>query len=616
MSPVPHGQMSAAIAGRWCVVATLVGLSLVAAACAGGEARSTPAVTGGADSESAIERDDRPATAGDETSVAPLLDGDASVVTDADATPGEKFLSVSVGDILVCGLAVGGKVRCSYGDTPSGEFVAVSVGGKIFSEFDGFACGVRVNGDLECWGKIPEGVHRYREGTFATVSASDGYVCAVGGDGEVVCWGDDSLGQASSPPGEFTAVSAAPFRACGVRLDRTLACWEWDYDADGASVGTTPGGQFESVDAGALGACGIRVGGALICWEDDTYGQLSPPGGTFVSVDVGYFFSCGVRTDGTVACWGLREPSECVEHGLCWGWDAFPGFAPEGPFTAIGVASKLHAEWARQICGLRVGGEIVCWNTGAEVFRPPVGGFVALDSGGERMCGVRVGGAGECWGIAPEWGDVGVPVEWASARGEFVSVSAGGGHACGSRPSGEVACWGADLYGETRAPPGVFGEVSAGERFSCGLRPEGTVECWGANHWWQASPPLGRFMTVAAGDGFACGLRRGRAVQCWGRPPEGEPPVGFFESLSLKGHACAIGPGGVFDCWDGGEALETGHPGGAFVAVSAWGEEACGLRADGSVACWDGVSPDGSFEAISVRRGFACGVRSGGELDC
>ena len=50
--------------------------------------------------------------------------------------------------------------------------------------------------------------------------------------------------------------------------------------------------------------------------------------------------------------------------------------------------------------------------------------------------------------------------------------------------------------------------------------------------------------------------------------------------------------------------------------------ESCGVRADGSVACWPDSSygeaspPEGEFASVSAGFGHTCGVRTGGSVAC
>jgi alpha-tubulin suppressor-like RCC1 family protein len=55
-----------------------------------------------------------------------------------------------------------------------------------------------------------------------------------------------------------------------------------------------------------------------------------------------------------------------------------------------------------------------------------------------------------------------------------------------------------------------------------------------------------------------------------------------------------------------------------FVQVSMGGLRLCGLRSDGTVACWGGIGtpPSGTFTQIDVGSNHACGVRSSGTVEC
>ena len=59
-------------------------------------------------------------------------------------------------------------------------------------------------------------------------------------------------------------------------------------------------------------------------------------------------------------------------------------------------------------------------------------------------------------------------------------------------------------------------------------------------------------------------------------------------------------------------------PAGSFVSVSAGGSHTCGVRSDGSVACWgyNATPPVGPFVSVSAGVWHTCWVRSNGSVDC
>ena len=234
------------------------------------------------------------------------------------------------------------------------------------------------------------------------------------------------------------------------------------------------------------------------------------------------------------------------------------------------------------VCGIRSGGELVCWNDGTSTYRPPEGRFSVLDAGPEAVCGVRVDGEVVCWGPAA--------LAWSVPPGDFTSLSVGKRHACGLTSDGTVACWGDEQQEAMSAPGGEFVAVDAGDGLSCGVRPGGTVECWGGDEWWATSPPPGEFVAVDTDRAAACGLRRGGEVECWGRLGALGLPEGVYAALNVGGRACGLRPGGTFECWvaparglsaadadisrvESGESpvqVVADSPGGEFVAVSGW----------------------------------------------
>ena len=537
--------------------------------------------------------------------------GGAPVAPIVDA-PVRGFVSVAVGGAdFACGLRDGGSVGC-WGSGPSalapeGEFTTIAAGLQEM-------CGVRVGGEIHCWGgnsirgapnpspsagMMSESVlddprppvknplasapdrllaESVPSGAFVAVGVGDRAACGVREGGGVVCWGP--VGAAWEPPGgRFGSVSVGVGAvACGVRADESLACWGDVYEE-----WAPPVGRFGSVDVGTTYACGLEVSGEVVCWGPDPVvgpawvqeaGGWSPPDGVFVDVALNDDFACGVRAGGEVQCWGPQGRHDCADgRAKCFGWDGTP--IPPGPFTSVAVA-KARSGWYTdppQVCGIRAGGEVACWNDRPRVPRAPSGAFVDVNEHGS--CGVRAGGEVVCWSRG---------IEYVMADGEFTAMSGREGLGCGLRVDGEITCWGDNSWGAASPPPGPFTAIDLTFAYlGCGLRPDGEAVCWGRTDRGQGDPPPGPFTVIEAewywrGD-YACGLRADATAECWGpraalqeiipaeefAPPDfandprwrgsfpGAPLSSIEVSRTLIGAstgACGIRPGGELVCWN------------------------------------------------------------------
>ena len=606
--------------------------------------------------------------------------------------PVRDFVSVAVGGAgFACGLWDDGLVGC-WGSEPSsvapeGEFTAIVAGLQEL-------CGIRAGGEIHCWGGneihgvpgpgVDDGMmgdedefglpvipvedplgdpperllaESVPSGAFAAVGVGDGAACGIRQDGGLVCWGP--VGAMWEPPaGRFGAVAVGVGAvACGIRVDGAVACW-----GEVSERWAPPAGRFGAVDVAAAYACGLRVGGGVVCWGPDPVvgqdwveesGGWSPPGGVFADVALNDDFACAVRADGEVQCWGPQGRHECADGRLrCFGWDATP--LPPGPFTSISVA-KVRSGWYTgppQVCGIRPGGDIVCWNDTVRDPRAPSGAFMDVNEFGS--CGVRAGGEAVCW-----WGGV----EYAMAEGEYTAMSGGRNFGCGLRAGGEITCWGSNRSGAASPPPGSFTAIDVDSYLGCGLRPDGEAVCWGfVEYGGLGDPPPGPFTAIevrwASGGGYACGLRAGATADCWGPtaalrgiiPAEvfalpdfatdprwrgsvpGGPISGIEMSPSVSRRACGIHSDGEVVCWSpewppgawtSGE-FPRGDPGGDDDMTAGGGDPVCDRQFDarqcrGVPRGLDWVQGDvsgGSYVALDSGWYDTCGLRSDGTVDC
>jgi hypothetical protein len=71
---------------------------------------------------------------------------------------------------------------------------------------------------------------------FASVTTGRFHACGVRIDGAVDCWGNSLAGEGTPPAGEFSSVSAGDAHTCGLREDGAVSCW----GSNGGLGRTTP----------------------------------------------------------------------------------------------------------------------------------------------------------------------------------------------------------------------------------------------------------------------------------------------------------------------------------------------------------------------------------------
>ncbi|HVZ36352.1 MAG TPA: hypothetical protein VG963_28180, partial [Polyangiaceae bacterium] len=171
----------------------------------------------------------------------------------------------------------------------------------------------------------------------------------------------------------------------------------------------------------------------------------------------------------------------------------------------------------------------------------------------------------------------------------------------------------------------AFTDVQVGQRFTCGLRSDGQVLCWGDNEATSMqSVPSDKFRAVSTGEFGTCGLLSDGEVKCWGYGSEGvlNTPTGTFDTIAaFTDYACALRDH-VPTCW-GNRAATYPVPSGLFSEIDIAHSHSCGIRLDGTVACWgadifgESEPPAGAFRTLGVSQYAGCGLRqSDGTLEC
>ena len=206
------------------------------------------------------------------------------------------FTAISAGGSHTCGLRENGEAECWGGAPLSGSFVAISAGGR-------HTCALRKNGAAECRGWNKYGQTASPSGSFIAISAGYDHTCALRENGAAECWGSNTSGQADPPSGSFIAISAGRWHTCALRKNGAAACW----GRNTSGQADPPSGSFIAISAGRNHTCALREDGAVVCWGRNNEGQSDPPAESFAAISAGGFHTCALREDGAAECWGWNE---------------------------------------------------------------------------------------------------------------------------------------------------------------------------------------------------------------------------------------------------------------------------------------------------------------------
>jgi alpha-tubulin suppressor-like RCC1 family protein len=87
-------------------------------------------------------------------------------------------------------------------------------------------------------------------------------------------------------------------------------------------------------------------------------------------------------------------------------------------------------------------------------------------------------------------------------------------------------------------------------------------------------------------------------------------------------HGCGVRGDGTLACWGDNTHGQALPPAGTFSQVSAGRAHSCAVNGDGTLACWGDNSwfqatpPTGTFSQVSASNAFSCGVKGDGTLAC
>ncbi len=116
------------------------------------------------------------------------------------------------------------------------------------------------------------------------------------------------------------------------------------------------------------------------------------------------------------------------------------------------------------------------------------------------------------------------------------------------------------------------------------------------------------------------------ALPAWAAPAPEETPLAspwFPETLSAsRNHACGLRTNGTLACWGNNIYGQATPPAGTFSQVSAGAYHTCGLQTEGTLACWglddygQATPPAGAFTQVSAGTTHTCGLRTNGYWTC
>jgi alpha-tubulin suppressor-like RCC1 family protein len=262
-------------------------------------------------------------------------------------------------------------------------------------------CAIDTAGVMSCWGvngnaelgtrdgmshSTPAPIadsHRYME-----VAASQAMTCGLRIDGELVCWGYASepprfgfpivdFDEFTSPFGErFQFVAMRHGHSCLIDPVGTLSCagsnsnGQLGHENGNELAIVAPGSTWDRISVGRDHTCGVARDGALWCWGDNTEGELGREGAgarererigadsDWVDVAAGASFTCAVRSDGRLSCWGQNEDGQLGDGTTI------------SRSTPVDVAGRYSAVAAGgdHACAIGLDGVIYCWGNAHGAF--------------------------------------------------------------------------------------------------------------------------------------------------------------------------------------------------------------------------------------------------------
>jgi alpha-tubulin suppressor-like RCC1 family protein len=359
------------------------------------------------------------------------------------------------------------------------------------------------------------------------VCTGEGFACAIRLDGSVVCWGAADTGQTGNPAPTTSCQSDSGTRACA------LAPVAVSLEEGGALMNAA------ELGCGRTHACARTTDGHVRCWGRNFVAMLGAPTdgivgarlvvdsggvgiGGFTSLTVGDDHSCGLRGTSRAMCWGANDYGELARGTMTTTGEL------AADATSVLTASPLGAivALANDTCVVDGTQHVQCLgdNTHAQLgvafsVTPQsstlrtIGSLVldattpVLSGGNDFACALDTMGHVQCWGQngADSLGlgstvhndqSAPTPLYGSAATTTFIGIFDGPMRltTCATTANGDMWCWGDNNNGQLArdtasvdwdaarvvgVPPMLEGHCS--DRACCAVTMAHEAWCWGAN---------------------------------------------------------------------------------------------------------------------------------------
>ena len=186
----------------------------------------------------------------------------------------ERFTAISAGRKHTCGIRLDGSALCWGGSLRN----AVST---LEDERLQGQPSVRFTEPLYDSDRVSITDSTPKEGLFKAISSGGGFACAIRMDDDIACWGQRGVQPFQMPPnieGPFTFVSSGHDHACALRPSGAVHCWGSSSAPDNDNYGDNPvsGERFMSIGSSRNFNCGLRHDGTIKCWGGTHWDKLEP----------------------------------------------------------------------------------------------------------------------------------------------------------------------------------------------------------------------------------------------------------------------------------------------------------------------------------------------------